>query len=234
MKISCNVVEDLLPLYVDNCCSDDSRMLLEEHLVECQACREKYERMKRSDYISKSAEADTEQTFHIAAYAKKIRRHRITFRILTPIAILLLTLLLSVTWQAVKLMDYPNTELNATIEAGTWNLTTGDLETDVCEIDRYRLYSESSRLYVCVQAESELTGKVVLYKIESKGEQNADNSIMEADIDDSKKWCVFTHLSTENQYCIRVEGIQKGTITVSEKIPFTQALRIAWNDFFFI
>ena len=97
MKISCNVAGDLLPLYVDECCSDDSRLLLEEHLVECQACGEKYERMKRKDYLSTSAEAGAGQTAHITAYAKKIRRRRTIFRILASIVILLLALLLSVT-----------------------------------------------------------------------------------------------------------------------------------------
>lgn len=234
MKISCNVAGDLLPLYVDECCSDDSRLLLEEHLVECQACGEKYERMKRKDYLSTSPEAGAGQTAHITAYAKKIRRRRTIFRILAPIVILLLALLLSVTWQAVKLMDYPNTASDATIEAGIWNLSTGDLETNVYEIENYRLHSASSQLAVYVQTESEASGKVVLFKTESKGEQNAEDSIMEADIDGSKTWCVFTYLSTESEYRIRVEGIQKGTVTVSERVSFPEALHMAWNDFFFI
>lgn len=234
MKISCNVAGDLLPLYVDECCSDDSRLLLEEHLVECQACGEKYERMKRKDYLSTSTEAGAGQTARITAYAKKIRRRRTIFRILTPIAVLLIALLLSVTWQAVKLMDYPNTASDAALEAGIWNLTTRDLETNVYEIEKYRLHSASSQLAVHVQTESEASGKIVLFKTESKGEQNAEDSIMEADIDGSKTWCVFTYLSTESEYRIRVEGIQKGTVTVSERISFPEALHMAWNDFFFI
>ena len=234
MKISCNVAGDLLPLYVDECCSDDSRLLVEEHLIECQACGEKYERMKRKDYLSTSTEAGAGQTARITAYAKKIRRRRTIFRILTPIAVLLLALLLSVTWQADKLMDYPNIASDAAIEAGIWNLTTGDLETNVYEIEKYRLHSASSQLAVHVQTESEASGKVILFKTESKGEQNAEDSIMEADIDGSKTWCVFTYLSTESEYRIRVEGIQKGTVTVSERISFPEALHMAWNDFFFI
>lgn len=234
MKISCNVAGDLLPLYVDECCSDDSRLLLEEHLIECQACGEKYERMKRKDYLSTSTEAGAGQTARITAYAKKIRRRRTIFRILTPIAVLLIALLLSVTWQAVKLMDYPNTASDAALEAGIWNLTTRDLETNVYEIEKYRLHSASSQLAVHVQTESEASGKIVLFKTESKGEQNAEDSIMEADIDGSKTWCVFTYLSTESEYRIRVEGIQKGTVTVSERISFPEALHMAWNDFFFI
>ena len=36
MKISCNIIEDLLPLYVDDMVSEDSRQLVEEHLKESE------------------------------------------------------------------------------------------------------------------------------------------------------------------------------------------------------
>lgn len=39
MKITCNVIKDLLPLYHDRICSDDSRKIVEEHLAECENCR---------------------------------------------------------------------------------------------------------------------------------------------------------------------------------------------------
>ena len=36
MKITCNIIEDLLPLYVDDMVSEDSRQLVEEHLKESE------------------------------------------------------------------------------------------------------------------------------------------------------------------------------------------------------
>ena len=39
MKLNCKVIEDLLALYTDNVCSDESRKLVEEHLRECEKCR---------------------------------------------------------------------------------------------------------------------------------------------------------------------------------------------------
>lgn len=39
MKLTCPVAEDLLPFYQDRTCSQESRRLIEEHLVECQHCR---------------------------------------------------------------------------------------------------------------------------------------------------------------------------------------------------
>ena len=38
-QITCGVVRDLLPLYVDGCCGADSRRLVEEHLAGCPDCR---------------------------------------------------------------------------------------------------------------------------------------------------------------------------------------------------
>lgn len=46
MKISCNIIKDLLPLYCDNMCSDDSRAVVEEHLKECEACGGELEKMR--------------------------------------------------------------------------------------------------------------------------------------------------------------------------------------------
>lgn len=38
--ITCDVVKDLIPLYVDDVLSSDSRMLVEEHLQSCEKCSE--------------------------------------------------------------------------------------------------------------------------------------------------------------------------------------------------
>ena len=38
MKLSCKVIEDMLPLYYDGVCSEESAALIEEHLKECPQC----------------------------------------------------------------------------------------------------------------------------------------------------------------------------------------------------
>ena len=101
MKISCGVAGDLLPLYVDGCCSEESGALLTEHLGECQKCRQKWERMKRIDFLPEQRETPeeggAEQIVPVIAYADKIRRRRTLVRVLLPVAILLLALMLYVT-----------------------------------------------------------------------------------------------------------------------------------------
>lgn len=46
MKVSCEVIKDLLPLYMDDVCSDESRQLVMEHLAECVGCRLEMEEMR--------------------------------------------------------------------------------------------------------------------------------------------------------------------------------------------
>ena len=40
-NLSCKMIEDILPLYVDGVCSEESRAAVEEHLAQCESCREK-------------------------------------------------------------------------------------------------------------------------------------------------------------------------------------------------
>jgi anti-sigma factor RsiW len=45
MKLPCNVIRDLLPLYAEDMVSPESRALTEEHIAECAACRAALEAM---------------------------------------------------------------------------------------------------------------------------------------------------------------------------------------------
>ncbi|APM39552.1 zf-HC2 domain-containing protein [Clostridium kluyveri] len=60
MKISCEIVKDLLPLYHDNICSKESRTIVEEHLLECDTCQ-KYLDDMNSNFIKTNAEKSAEQ-----------------------------------------------------------------------------------------------------------------------------------------------------------------------------
>ena len=45
MKMECDVIRDLLPLYAEGMVSEKSRTLVEDHLKECDRCRAQYEHM---------------------------------------------------------------------------------------------------------------------------------------------------------------------------------------------
>jgi Predicted integral membrane protein len=39
MKISCEIIKDLIPLYCDGVCSKESKAVVEEHLADCENCK---------------------------------------------------------------------------------------------------------------------------------------------------------------------------------------------------
>ena len=43
--MNCKIVQDLLPLYHDGVCSEESRRAVKEHLAGCEACRQALEDM---------------------------------------------------------------------------------------------------------------------------------------------------------------------------------------------
>ena len=49
MKINCEVIRDLLPLYADDVCSAASREMVEEHLQDCNDCREELDRIRKTE-----------------------------------------------------------------------------------------------------------------------------------------------------------------------------------------
>jgi predicted anti-sigma-YlaC factor YlaD len=45
MKVSCEIIKDLLPLYHDGVCSDDSRVMIDKHLLDCDNCKAEFQAM---------------------------------------------------------------------------------------------------------------------------------------------------------------------------------------------
>lgn len=54
MKISCEIIKDLLPLYYDGVCSNESKALVEEHLTFCNNCKVELQAMEDALPINKS------------------------------------------------------------------------------------------------------------------------------------------------------------------------------------
>ena len=49
MNKNCEVIRDLLPLYADDACSEESRRLVEGHLAECPDCSGMLQRLKNNE-----------------------------------------------------------------------------------------------------------------------------------------------------------------------------------------
>lgn len=51
MKITCDVIRDLLPLAAEELASPDSMEVVREHLLDCEGCRDAYEKLKKPPVI---------------------------------------------------------------------------------------------------------------------------------------------------------------------------------------
>ncbi len=66
MKLECDVIRDLLPLYAEKLASPASSALVEQHLAECPACRAELEQMEKPVPVQPEPQPD--------APLKKIRQ----------------------------------------------------------------------------------------------------------------------------------------------------------------
>ena len=46
MKYQCGIIKDLLPIYIEELCTSESKKIVEEHLEECSDCKQHYLQMK--------------------------------------------------------------------------------------------------------------------------------------------------------------------------------------------
>lgn len=49
--MNCNIIKDLIPLYIDGCCSEESEKIVTEHIQNCDACRKLYADMKAPSHM---------------------------------------------------------------------------------------------------------------------------------------------------------------------------------------
>lgn len=94
MKYPCAIINDLLPLYADGVCSEESRQAVMEHLKDCACCRKEYEKMEqyaaqtRNHYPSEAKST----TFIGTDSLVKVRRELLFKRILTAAVAALLVI----------------------------------------------------------------------------------------------------------------------------------------------
>ncbi|MDR1913974.1 MAG: zf-HC2 domain-containing protein [Clostridiales bacterium] len=69
MKVSCEIIKDLLPLYHGGVCSNESKTMVEEHLAYCDSCKAELQAMDEDLPIN-----NTEQNLNEAEAVKKLSR----------------------------------------------------------------------------------------------------------------------------------------------------------------
>ena len=86
-EIKCTIIQDVLPLYIDEVVSQDTKEMVDEHLQHCEKCQKEYESMKRELYIPAENKASI-----IKNISKKWRKKKviISFASIFATAIILL------------------------------------------------------------------------------------------------------------------------------------------------
>lgn len=61
IKMTCDIYQDLIALYVDGLCSEDSGKAVEEHIKACKKCADAYRQMKNEIKVSEISDEEREE-----------------------------------------------------------------------------------------------------------------------------------------------------------------------------
>ena len=89
-KITCNVIRDLMPLYVDEVLSKDTKELVEEHLEKCQECRKELEQMQKPVALPDFQKVQTKDTEVIKGLRSKLAKKRMMQAFISVLIVLTL------------------------------------------------------------------------------------------------------------------------------------------------
>ncbi|MGG3888786.1 zf-HC2 domain-containing protein [Metabacillus fastidiosus] len=86
-EIKCAIIQDILPLYIDEVVSQDTKEMVDEHLKHCEKCQKEYEVMKQELYIPAENKASIFKNIN-----KKWRKKKVIISIVSALvtAIILL------------------------------------------------------------------------------------------------------------------------------------------------
>lgn len=106
-KTNCDLINDLLPLYADNVCSEESKAAVAEHISCCEKCRTQLEKMGRPISVD-----HTEDIAVMKRIKKRIRIEKIVIGALIAVVAMIALLALNFfLFSADYTMDYHNSNL---------------------------------------------------------------------------------------------------------------------------
>ncbi len=91
-KISCDIIKDLLPLYIDGVCSSDSIDVIEEHLKDCPICEAEFLNLQNNTDIKPEIDKDIDKAVKNANKKIKKGKKKVVIKTVSIIASILLVL----------------------------------------------------------------------------------------------------------------------------------------------
>lgn len=147
MSKQCEIIKDLLPLYVDKVCSKETNELVEKHLKECEDCREYYNAIQENSSIDKLDEVKSLKNF-----SKKLKRRKIITIIITLICTLMALILLFYVFNKKDYtMNYNEDLFTVNIqEDGTILIEVNTLNYSMCNTILEENNDGSVDVYICL------------------------------------------------------------------------------------
>lgn len=135
MKLSCYIVRDLLPNYLEGLTSVESKNEIEEHLKSCEKCQKEYEKQSNSEIFNESQiQKNIKEVDYLKKYKKKYKTKNIIFFlsgiICTILIIAGLIFAYSQQYNLSGVSRYPSFTIDKTI--GT---------EFICKSDEYKVYT---------------------------------------------------------------------------------------------
>ena len=171
MKISCDIVRDLLPLYKDNVCSDASKDMVEDHLSGCENCRAYYEKMSAELPEITSGGEDAKQIERDRDLFERLAR-KLTFRqVMTAgAAALILLALYAVLTSSAPFMVLARERVAEAVPVLDKRISVDDVEVQ----DVYRL--EDGSIYCSFTVNTYISSFDRQYVVEDKSSPEVDVS----------------------------------------------------------
>ena len=91
-KVSCDIIRDILPLYVDGVVSEDTKEMVEEHLSSCASCKKEAEILKQELILPSMKNVQLAEAKVFKKLKAKFRKKNTIILLLSVITVILLAI----------------------------------------------------------------------------------------------------------------------------------------------
>lgn len=223
--ITCGMAADLLPLYLDGCCSADSSAALAAHMDTCPNCRAQYAQLRR-DLTPAATAADDPGTDTIArALARKMRRRKRCLRALGAVLGALLAVFLVFLGKTFVILGQSGSIASAALPAGAADLAGRAVSGSAEEVGAYVFATGTARLVVTADVLPDAPVTVRLWQVRETRENT-----MVATLDARHRSCIFTNLPPQTLYAVTVDGAPDVQLTVRSSLTFREAFSLMLQE----
>ncbi len=223
--ITCGMAADLLPLYLDGCCSADSSAALAAHMDACPNCRAQYAQLRR-DLTPAAPAADDPGTDTIArALARKMRRRKRCLRALGAVLGVLLAVFLVFIGKTFVILGQSGSIASAALPAGATDLAGRAVSGSAEDLGAYVFATGTARLVVAADVLPDAPVTVRLWQVRETRENT-----MVATLDAKHRSCIFTNLPPQTLYAVTVDGAPDVQLTVRSGLTFREAFSLMLQE----